>query len=320
MTARCSLPSVSPPFTNILVLYHGGGYDGCIWEWNAFYLDECGEFHNIYASGHDGIKDKEDADALLNSEASDVLVVKLDAAENVWRLVDSSINPSFLYAIYSKLPWDATAGLFCDDCGCFVHASNFEDLHLENPSCHGGISYFYDNKYCSSCWYNHMCRVCEAVDGAGSEAFCTDLDDNGLCWSHAHWAVLPVLDRIRPELLEDYGWFADLACELKDSDGIYRASRRLRTHETALKRIYETWQELGDEALLPLPPREPSGQMQFNGRMRCECNGLMGIVDGVWKCEECGRGIPAPASALQYFQMASGTTARGLPVKEETAS
>lgn len=28
--------------TNILVQYQGGGYDGCIWEWNYFYIDKQG--------------------------------------------------------------------------------------------------------------------------------------------------------------------------------------------------------------------------------------------------------------------------------------
>lgn len=36
---------------NLLVQYQGGGYDGCIWEWNFFCLDKDGKFHDIYSSG-----------------------------------------------------------------------------------------------------------------------------------------------------------------------------------------------------------------------------------------------------------------------------
>lgn len=40
--------------TNILCQYQGGGYDGCFWEWNYFYIDKQGGFHNIAASGRAG--------------------------------------------------------------------------------------------------------------------------------------------------------------------------------------------------------------------------------------------------------------------------
>lgn len=36
---------------NTLIAYHGGGYDGCIWEWNWAYIDDHGTFHSIYHSG-----------------------------------------------------------------------------------------------------------------------------------------------------------------------------------------------------------------------------------------------------------------------------
>jgi len=39
---------------NMLVQYKGGGYDGCIWEWNYGVFDAEGGFHVIFASGSRG--------------------------------------------------------------------------------------------------------------------------------------------------------------------------------------------------------------------------------------------------------------------------
>ena len=48
-----------------LVQYHGGGYEGCFWEWNFFYIDADGDFHCIEATGHAGCKNANQADDML---------------------------------------------------------------------------------------------------------------------------------------------------------------------------------------------------------------------------------------------------------------
>lgn len=50
---------------NILVQYQGGGYSGCHWEWNYFFLDNNGVFCDIFSSGDDGIRTAEQAKELL---------------------------------------------------------------------------------------------------------------------------------------------------------------------------------------------------------------------------------------------------------------
>jgi hypothetical protein len=52
--------------TNILVQYQGGGYSGCFWEWNYFYIDKQGTFHDIYSSGSAGIDNAHDAQEQVN--------------------------------------------------------------------------------------------------------------------------------------------------------------------------------------------------------------------------------------------------------------
>jgi hypothetical protein len=39
---------------NTLVSYEGGGYDGCMWEWNYAYIDKDGVFHNLASTGIHG--------------------------------------------------------------------------------------------------------------------------------------------------------------------------------------------------------------------------------------------------------------------------
>jgi len=41
---------------NTLIQYRGGGYDGCIWEWNFAWFDDVGDFHDVFSSGYSGCK------------------------------------------------------------------------------------------------------------------------------------------------------------------------------------------------------------------------------------------------------------------------
>ena len=52
---------------NVLVQYQGGGYDGCFWEWNFFFIDKDEKFHDIFSSGREGITNQKNADELLVS-------------------------------------------------------------------------------------------------------------------------------------------------------------------------------------------------------------------------------------------------------------
>jgi hypothetical protein len=37
-----------------LVMYQGGGYDGCFYEWNYAFIDDDGQFHDIASTGYKG--------------------------------------------------------------------------------------------------------------------------------------------------------------------------------------------------------------------------------------------------------------------------
>lgn len=65
---------------NTLYQYQGGGYDGCIWEWNFFFIDKDGVFYDIYSSGRNGIADSE-------------------AAEKAWAKVDKTEDFGYVYRL-----------------------------------------------------------------------------------------------------------------------------------------------------------------------------------------------------------------------------
>lgn len=151
--------------TNILVQYDGGGYDGCIWEYNYFYIDEQGTFENIAASGTGGITNLKDAMDLLenngNSFSTDVLVYCLDSEEDMKRFAEETACPHVLGVIRwfnnYNMP-DAEPFAICLECGCkIVDADEIEliDIH----GC-GGIMSTADNMLCYECYGARICGCC----------------------------------------------------------------------------------------------------------------------------------------------------------------
>ena len=69
--------------TNILVQYSGGGYDGCFWEWNFFYVDKQGMFYDIQSSGSAGIDNKQDAEQLIEQGKSSTYVYDLNNEQDI---------------------------------------------------------------------------------------------------------------------------------------------------------------------------------------------------------------------------------------------
>ena len=54
---------------NALTAYKGGGYDGCIWEWNYAYIDKQGRFRCLAATGVGGCRTREELCKASNGRA-----------------------------------------------------------------------------------------------------------------------------------------------------------------------------------------------------------------------------------------------------------
>jgi len=126
--------------TDTLVCYQGGGYDGCVWEWNYAYLDKTGKFHNILSSGRCGCETEE---ALVDN-LNDASEYELIPMSNIQKFVNeySTLN---VQAVVHKLntKHDFSISVTCDDCG--EGFSDMEDVTTE---------YKASGFLCMSCYLN----------------------------------------------------------------------------------------------------------------------------------------------------------------------
>ncbi len=144
-----------------LVIYKGGGYDGCIWEYNAFLASfskgRFTSFANLFASGYDGIETIEQANAMFANKSwrktNFSYFVKIGDTRKVKRIVEE-IAPSFLVPVFheaNKIITDDVFFLLCDSCGCEIyHDASLEDVH----GCGA------NNVYCEDCHSMHSCGYC----------------------------------------------------------------------------------------------------------------------------------------------------------------
>jgi len=142
-------------YTNVLVQYQGGGYDGCFWEWNYFVLDKAGNFHDIASSGYKGITTKEKALAYLEDDDKDSLYIyKLNDEEQI-KEFDRECNAGHVVGCTNKIAELIEAGVdidalywFCDECGAKVNDGKATDY----SGC-GGIAVQANTKLCEDCYY-----------------------------------------------------------------------------------------------------------------------------------------------------------------------
>ena len=143
--------------TNIFVEYDGGGYDGCIWEYNYFYIDKTGKFYTIYSSGTGGIKTKHAAMLLIdndgNSFSTKVSVYHLDNEVELEDFAKTSACPNVLAIVR----WfnehndpDAEPFAICSQCESKIPCA--DEIHLIDIHGCGGLMSTADNIICSDCY------------------------------------------------------------------------------------------------------------------------------------------------------------------------
>jgi len=140
--------------TNILVQYQGGGYDGCFWEWNYFYIDKQETFHNIQSSGRDGVNNKQDAERLIEQDKDNMFVYDLSNEQEIAAFSNES-HPVHVSGI---LEWfedynDSEIEFFavCSACKCHI---DMDDLVIKS-----------DILLCNECYYTGECPCCESYVG-----------------------------------------------------------------------------------------------------------------------------------------------------------
>ena len=153
----------APMPKNILVVYEGGGYDGCIWEWNAFMFQCHGGFRDIYSSGHRGIDTKEGALEFLQDEGrqsgahAEIIDLKDPKAtmkfttEHCATIVLATLRAASMEKGIS-MSWKCGC---CGDIRSHQCAANPEDFR-----CAGGITILPNMLICDSCECSHSCIYC----------------------------------------------------------------------------------------------------------------------------------------------------------------
>jgi hypothetical protein len=150
---------------NVLVQYQGGGYDGCIWEWNYFYLDGEGKFHDVWHTGCAGIDNQEGAQALLGGTGGNGVV----DTHFVYNVMDESTieefnkesNPQHVLGVlqwFNQHNFDVMFFARCTACGEKI--TEWEEASLQNWYGCGGIMVSPDALICNECHSAGLCDCC----------------------------------------------------------------------------------------------------------------------------------------------------------------
>lgn len=158
-----------------VLIYSGGGFCGCIWEWNFCFWDGEGRFYAGFHSGCDGIKDEKDA----------LEVVRVLKAKNLTysqKMGNSRINEHTMLLDYTKkkdcgeiTKWNASlvgAILRCLDeelqeehrifIKCHVCGKTGQDLDdfVPDEACHQGMASWHKSFQCNECKCEFSCTSC----------------------------------------------------------------------------------------------------------------------------------------------------------------
>jgi|GEM_PF-4009842 len=164
---------------NFLVQYKGGGYDGCFWEWNFFYFDSKGEFHNLMSTGHSGIKTKAEAVEILTKKDTSSWGGKEHYTYNLkstakLKEFEKETSESLVASIVGKVNEIEKKPVMywkCDGCLDKQHDSNmFHDGNTGN----GGIGVTMKGKLCQDCYSIDSCCYCGEYENGLSETFTED--------------------------------------------------------------------------------------------------------------------------------------------------
>lgn len=170
---------------NILVQYKGGGYDGCMWEWNYALFDKEGKFYSIYNTGNNGCTSKQQLVDLTKDKENEIRKdFYLYNFSNVQDLKQFS-EESNVQNILGVAQWieknqpNISENYIPLICGYCKEDKNSDDIKLndEDYCGDGGIGVQYNSLICSSCNAIYSCAQCGEFYGKDND----ELNDVGMC-------------------------------------------------------------------------------------------------------------------------------------------
>lgn len=145
---------------NILVQYQGGGYSGCYWEWNYFFLDANGVFCDITSSGDAGIETALQAKELLESG--------IQVGDHKWTIA-AECGSFYIYDMTD----DKAIKEFSRECNA-VHVIGVLQWFEDNPQ--DGIEFFAQCSECG-CQQTDMDELIVEAD----KILCSECHSMGIC-------------------------------------------------------------------------------------------------------------------------------------------
>ena len=147
------------------MLYQGGGYSGCYWEWNFCFWDDNGEWFNIYSSGEDGIESEKAALEYAESIDYPNIIVDLTEQDEVDKMY-ADFNEDMILGIldYLNEQHEYALEVICFECKehAVVYYETFDT----------------ENKVCMDCHSSGACEKCNEYVGSDELEINTDTKDN----------------------------------------------------------------------------------------------------------------------------------------------
>ena len=146
---------------NSLVEYQGGGYSGCIWEYNFAFINGNGEFMNIYSSGSGGANNMAQLQIAMLDEATTVYDL---TTEEGLQQVRESVHIDFQRQIAAWI-YENTEFELLLQCGICENLDDHDEMHLEQARGDGGIGIVHDLIICNDCRSEGSCQKCGDYTG-----------------------------------------------------------------------------------------------------------------------------------------------------------
>lgn len=159
-----------------LVQYKGGGYDGCIYEWNWAYFDKDRNFHDVASSGYAGC---DTVEKLQQLKRDDVYVYHLNLAADRKEL-GKECAPDHLYGLakwFQKNHISMDIPVVCADCGDTFNICDEDQFGgLEGLHGCGGLACAHSDIICYDCYSLGSCAYCGEYVGqdhiVGESGYC----------------------------------------------------------------------------------------------------------------------------------------------------
>lgn len=149
---------------NILVQYQGGGYSGCSWEWNYFYINKDGVFYDLYSSGREAITNKQDGQYLVDEDTDHTFIYDVTSSKDIetFAAKTAAIHTTGVLQWFEDNPQDGIEFFaVCADCGkhidcCAEIALAENKLLCQECSCVGSCD-------CCDCYVGETGIICTST-------------------------------------------------------------------------------------------------------------------------------------------------------------